>query len=272
MSKLLKIGEFSKLCHTSIKTLRYYEEKGLLIPAQIDAWTGYRFYRIDQVIQLSHILHLKSLGLSLNEIYDVLNQKDDQLKLDLIQQKLKQCNLEISKLLSQKQQLETMIHLQNTQHPVTQPTIRALPAHIAARHRQMIKNYDALTTLCTNTIAPEMMRLGCTCPEPQYSYMIKHSENHHHENIDITYCEAVGEMHENTDILQFFEVPAVKKALCYAHLGSYDSISDTLTKLITNMEANHCVPTDDTRFCFINGPWNKQNPEEYLTEIQIPIL
>ena len=272
MSKVLKIGEFSKLCHVSIKTLRYYEEKGLLIPSEIDAFTGYRFYRMNQAIRLSHILHLKSLGFSLTEIAHVLNQENTQLTLDLVRQRLKQCNAEIAKLQNQKQQLESFIQLKETQHPTNHPVIRTLPAHIAAQYRQVIKNYDELGTLCLNTIGPEMMRLGCTCPEPQYSYLIEHGEEHRNEDMDITYCEAVDKRHEDSNILKFIEVPEIKRALCWHHMGPYTSLSETLTKLISYIETKGFVPTDNTRFCFIDGPWNKQNPEDYLTEIQIPIL
>ena len=37
-----KIGEFSKLCQVTVKTLRHYEEIGLMIPVEVDEWTGYR--------------------------------------------------------------------------------------------------------------------------------------------------------------------------------------------------------------------------------------
>lgn len=272
MSKILKIGEFSQLCHVSIKTLRYYEEKGLLIPSEIDAATGYRLYRLNQTIRLSHILHLKSLGFSLTEIAQVLNQEDTQLTLDLVVQKLKQCDAEIAKLQTQKRQLESFIQLKKMQHPTHHPMIRTLPAHIAAQYRQVIKNYDELSTLCINTIGPEMMRLGCMCPEPQYSYIIIHNEDHQTGDLDVTYCEAVDKQHNNSKILQFIEIPAVERALCWHHLGPYTSLSHTLEKLIIYIETKGFVPTNSTRFCFIDGPWNKQNPEDYLTEIQIPIL
>lgn len=42
----LKIGEFSKLMQVTVKTLRYYEQKRLLIPDTVDEWTGYRYYSV----------------------------------------------------------------------------------------------------------------------------------------------------------------------------------------------------------------------------------
>src|ERR1700730_6549891 len=49
MSGVLAIGEFSRITHLSIKTLRRYHEGGLLEPATVDRDTGYRYYSLDQV-------------------------------------------------------------------------------------------------------------------------------------------------------------------------------------------------------------------------------
>ena len=50
--KKLKIGEFSQLMQVTVKTLRHYEQKGLLVPDEVDEWTGYRYYSIDQMQRL----------------------------------------------------------------------------------------------------------------------------------------------------------------------------------------------------------------------------
>ena len=55
---VFKIGDFSKLSRVSVKTLRYYDELGLLKPAHVDHFTGYRFYSADQLPQLNRILAL----------------------------------------------------------------------------------------------------------------------------------------------------------------------------------------------------------------------
>lgn len=71
---MFKIGDFSKLGQVSIRTLRHYDELGLLKPAQIDRFTDYRFYTIDQLPRLNRILALKDLGLSLEQIRAVLSE------------------------------------------------------------------------------------------------------------------------------------------------------------------------------------------------------
>ena len=67
----LKIGEFSRLMQVTVKTLRHYEQKGLLIPEEVDQWTGYRYYGIVQMQKLNSIRQLQRLGFSLEEIKDL---------------------------------------------------------------------------------------------------------------------------------------------------------------------------------------------------------
>ena len=56
---MLSIGEFSKICQVSAKTLRYYDEIGLLRPEEINPENGYRYYRVEQ---LERMLFIKVVG------------------------------------------------------------------------------------------------------------------------------------------------------------------------------------------------------------------
>ena len=67
-----KIGDFSKMSKTTIKTLRYYEKEGLLIPAYVDPYTSYRYYESRQLTDLTKIISLRQAGLSINDIKEVL--------------------------------------------------------------------------------------------------------------------------------------------------------------------------------------------------------
>jgi DNA-binding transcriptional MerR regulator len=69
---MVKIGYFSRLSQVPVKTLRYYDQIGLLTPAHIDSFTGYRYYAISQLSRLNRILALKDLGLSLEQIGRIL--------------------------------------------------------------------------------------------------------------------------------------------------------------------------------------------------------
>jgi DNA-binding transcriptional MerR regulator len=74
MAVQYRIGEFSDLSGVSTKTLRFYDEIGLLRPASVDARTGYRQYCSQQLEELASILALKSLGLSLGDVRNQLSK------------------------------------------------------------------------------------------------------------------------------------------------------------------------------------------------------
>ena len=71
----LRIGEFSRLMQVTVKTLRHYETKGLLLPDEVDEWTGYRSYCIGQMQKLNSIRDLQRLGFSLDEIKDLYDNE-----------------------------------------------------------------------------------------------------------------------------------------------------------------------------------------------------
>jgi DNA-binding transcriptional MerR regulator len=71
---MLTIGAYSRLTQIPAKTLRYYDDIGLFKPVEVDSLTGYRYYSVEQLPRLYRILSLKELGLSLNQIRDVLNE------------------------------------------------------------------------------------------------------------------------------------------------------------------------------------------------------
>jgi len=74
---MLKIGEFSRIVRVSARMLRYYEENGLLQPAEIDRFTGYRLYTVDQISELRRITELRDMGFNVEEIAETLPQLND---------------------------------------------------------------------------------------------------------------------------------------------------------------------------------------------------
>jgi DNA-binding transcriptional MerR regulator len=69
---VLKIGDFSRLSQVTVNTLRHYDQIGLLKPAEIDRFTGYRYYTLEQLPEIHRIMVLKELGLSLDQIIKVM--------------------------------------------------------------------------------------------------------------------------------------------------------------------------------------------------------
>ncbi len=72
---MFRIGEFAQIAQVSGRQLRFYDQLGLLQPAHIDQQTGYRYYTIRQLPRLNSILALKELGLSLQQIGPLLENK-----------------------------------------------------------------------------------------------------------------------------------------------------------------------------------------------------
>jgi predicted transcriptional regulator YdeE len=72
---MLKIGEFAKKSQMTVKTLRLYDRLGLLKPAWIDRFTGYRYYAQEQLPRLNRIMALKDLGFTLVQIGRILQNE-----------------------------------------------------------------------------------------------------------------------------------------------------------------------------------------------------
>jgi DNA-binding transcriptional MerR regulator len=72
---VFRIGDFSRLSLVSVKALRYYDELGLLKPARVDEFTGYRYYAASQLTRLNRVLALKDMGLSLEQIALLLDKE-----------------------------------------------------------------------------------------------------------------------------------------------------------------------------------------------------
>lgn len=90
---LFKIGEFSKMSGFSVKTLRYYDEIDLFKPIEVDLFTGYRYYKEEQLRDLKIIETLKIIGFSLEEIKNNWDNFTDELFLNKKTELLNQIEL-----------------------------------------------------------------------------------------------------------------------------------------------------------------------------------
>jgi DNA-binding transcriptional MerR regulator/effector-binding domain-containing protein len=266
-----KIGEFSKLCQVTVKTLRHYEEIGLLIPNEVDEWTGYRYYDLSQLRRMNRIVFLKQLGFSLEEITELFEDGKEYPDTEQLRAKSKLCQQDIERLLWRQAELAKLENtLQKQQNVMKKIVEKSLPSRIFATHRRTIDSYQELFNLCPNIIGPEMHRLGCQCPEPEYGFTIEYNEEYG-VDIDIEYFEAVAERGKDSDLIKFKELPEVPLALCINHYGAYEKMAETFAELYAYAEANNYKATERPRFSQIDGIWNKESVDEWLTEIQLPV-
>ena len=105
MKTKLKIGEFSHLMQVTVKTLRFYEQKGLLKPDEVDEWTGYRYYSISQMQQLTNIRTMQRLGFSLDEIKELFEEDLHTPSIHQLTGKIKETEMQLRHLIARRDEL-----------------------------------------------------------------------------------------------------------------------------------------------------------------------
>lgn len=267
----LKIGEFSKMMQVTVKTLRHYEQKGLLLPDEVDEWTGYRYYSIDQMQKLNTIRNLQQLGFSLDEIKEIFEEDSQVPTIEQLSEKIEETQRQLQKLRTRRDRL---LHWRNTRKNISKMekfSIQSLPEIIVASHREIIPNYEALGPLCVNVIGPEMQRLGCECPPPGYCFTIEHNQEYSPTDIDIEYCEQVTAMGADSKVIQFKKIEAVPVAICMKHFGPYERFYESYMELFQYIEEQGYQISGHPRYCYIDGAWNQEDPEKWLSIIQVPV-
>lgn len=267
----LKIGEFSQMMQVTIKTLRHYEQKGLLMPYEVDEWTGYRFYSVEQMQKLNAIRDLQRLGFSLDEIKDLYEEDSHTPSLSQITEKIDKTEQQLKELITRRNQLLEWKDSCNKIKAMDKFSIQTLPSIIVASHREVIPNYQAIGEMCCNIIGPEMQRLGCKCPPPGYCFTIEHHKEYTPTNIDIEYCEQVEEMGTDSDIIQFKKLAEVSTAICMKHYGPYEKFYESYVELFKYIEENNYKIIGEPRCCYVDGIWNQEDPEKWLSIIQVPV-
>lgn len=84
MNTKIAIGDFSRMTHLTIKTLRHYHEVGLLVPVEIDSFTGYRYYAPSQLPTAQVIRRFRELGMPVDDVRAMLGTSDPTARSTLI--------------------------------------------------------------------------------------------------------------------------------------------------------------------------------------------
>ncbi len=271
---MFRIGEFSKMSLTTIKTLHYYDEVGLLKPAHIDPFTGYRFYTTEQLILLHKIQSFRQIGLSIDEIRQLISG----IAADFIMQKRKSELLgEISAKQEQLSRIEFILSGKEEDYFMNyEATIKDLPEYIVYSKRLVAPSYaDYLTIIPAigQAVAAKYPDLKCTAPE--YCCVVYLEPEYKEKDIHIEFFEAVEQMKENFDDIVFKKLPQTT-VVSVLHRGPYQqakgpSLSDAYLFLAKWIEDNGYTITGHPRESYIDGIWNKDNAEDWLTEVQFPI-
>ena len=87
---MLTIGEFSRLTHLSVRTLRRYHDAGLLVPATVDGTTANRYYDVAQIPTAQVIHRLRELDVPLPEVHAIL-QSDPHARAAIVAEHVRLC-------------------------------------------------------------------------------------------------------------------------------------------------------------------------------------
>lgn len=262
---LYKIGMFAQMNHITVKTLRFYEEQGLLTPAFVDSENGYRYYSMDQMAVIHQITALKQAGFTLEDIR-LLNKGADETaflskkKADLlakIAELTKQISIIDGYLLDKDVALDTPV------------LVKTIPAVTVASMKRRIDSYDELFDLMPE-MGAEMERLGCECALPEYCFTNYLEPEYKDEQILVESCEAVTGKKKDSQLVTFQELPEIEAA-CIFHKGSYANFSRSYSTILRFIEENGYEICGNIREKYIDGIWNKESEEEWLSEIQIPV-
>jgi DNA-binding transcriptional MerR regulator/effector-binding domain-containing protein len=268
---MFRIGEFARICQVTAKTLRYYDEIGLLKPDRIDAETGYRYYAMPQLCQLNRILALKDLGLSLEEIMVIL---DDDLTA---------------------QELRGMLKLKAAELEAAITDAQGCLASVRARLRMIEKEYDmpqqevvfkavpAQRYLSFREIALDVPRQFQKMGETLLKHRVKgwgkdrvvalYYGPGDEQGIDMAVGMIVPDGFdqvvpvEGDLVMTVSDLPAVEKMACLIHKGSYATLCETYQAFWRWIEANGYRIVDPCREVYLNDP-DTVPEEEWLTEIQ----
>lgn len=262
---MLKIGEFSKLSHLTVKALRFYEKEHLLLPAFIDEWTGYRFYETSQLEKAARIKAYRQLDLSIDEIKRICAGADVK---EILSDKAKA-------LSAQKMEIDVRLsiihHILEEEEMKYQITEKVIPAAIVYYSETVLEKYQDIMQWIPKQ-GEECYKLNpdFKCAEPAYEFCEYLDGEYKEENIRIRHNEAVVCKGKENAHIKFRDIPETRVLSIY-HKGAYDQIGKAYAYIMKYAEENGYKIAGLARESYIDGIWNKEYVEDWLTEIQLPI-
>ena len=261
---MLKIGDFSKLSRVSIRMLRHYDDLGLLKPAEIDTFTGYRYYREEQLFTVGRITALKDMGFALADIVRILAIYEDREKLDAFLADRQQELAEQAKETEYKLMLldTARKRLRKEQNMSFDVTVKTIPERYAATVHMIIPKYEdegmawGMMMECKEPLVPA---------DPCYAIAEFLDPEYKEQDVEIVVSMAVKGQYRDTEHVKFRTLPAVKVASCVVR-GSYDQMGDAYATVVSWIKANGYKISGPMFNIYHVGPTQTRNPDEFVTE------
>ncbi len=263
---MLTIGEFSRICRVSVKTIRYYDQIGLLKPRQVSRDSGYRYYETAQLQDMLLIQRLKRYGFSLPEVAAALTARDPEaLRQVLLEKKdafLRDIQSQQQVLLHMErdiQRIERRENIMQTNYSIK--TVQMQPKTICSVRRKMsLKDFN-------EAFGALYAIMGKNDIQPAGPFLsVYHDEEFNPESTDIE----VGAVVENTS------APCVRvldPGLCCmtTHIGPYDEVSPCYAALAEWIEREGYTVSGPPFELYIKGCETGMVPDDYVTEVYFPI-
>ena len=260
-----KIGLFAAMNHVTVKTLRFYEDQGLLMPVHINQENGYRYYARSQMAVLHQITALKLAGFTLEEIARINSGADEE---SVLLKKKSELLAKIADLTKQIAVVDGYLSKQKTglSSPVL---IKTIPETTVAFLRIRLESYDGLFDRMPE-MGELMEKAGCECALPEYCFTNYLEPGYKDGDIPVEICESVVAAKKESGALQFKNLPAIQAA-CIFHKGSYRTFPESYETVLRYIEENGYEIAGEIRESYIDGVWNKDDESEWLSEIQVPV-
>jgi effector-binding domain-containing protein len=150
--------------------------------------------------------------------------------------------------------------------------IKELPEVIVFSKRLIVPDYNSYLKIIPE-IGEEVKKSNpdLKCSVPEYCFVIYHDGEYKDKNIDIELCEAVTKFGNNSGDIIFKKIEKVPESVCVLHKGPYNNLRDAYSFAFSWIEQNGYKVIDNPRESYIDGIWNKEDENEWLTELQIPV-
>ncbi len=266
----MTIGVFSRASLLSVRSLRAYHERGILIPASIDPETGYRAYHPGQLSDAVALRRLRELDVPLDVIGRILDARDPDLtgKLLADHAEVMQARLvETERIVAELQgavaapDRTDLVHVRTVEHRHA----------LAIRDRMPVEGFAPFFAQAYPRLAGAMASIGVAPAGPPSALFAPEL----HDSADepavaiVPIVEAVAPPPGSG--IDLIEVPAVTAAVA-VHRGPYDTIGDTYASL-GEWVAYHARASDEwVRECYLVSYEQTTDHRQFRTEIHWPIL
>lgn len=259
------IGDFSIITHLSIKSLRLYHEKEILMPAKIDEFSGYRYYNDANIETARAIKILKSFDFSLAEIKEILDEcGEDEDILSHLENKLADISRKIQQYQEVSRSIELIIKREKESKMQTQnefaveekeiDTMLIAGYRMRGKYSDVGKGFAILGKKMGRHINGKAMNL-------YYEHEYKE------DDADFEACFPVRKG-QDTEGISVRELKG-GKAVTIIHKGPYDNLGDSYQKILDYIREKGYTTLLPTREVYLKGPGMifRGNPQNYLTEI-----